>query len=287
MGSLSVDNKGNTVSSTYNASHPYTNREKKYGSNSVSVRKYDNGNGLLHRSYSLSSSGDGSTVSYETENVVTGAGTDALAIQDAGSHRFILDDCSYLCSSLLACKNECNINSIEDSRKPMSNITHNFITADTACKLAAMLSSAKTRGLLLSLVESHDKKDNSYNNKGKVDSNGFLQSLLNVFGCAPSCAPSRLIDSHLPPSVLVMESSDLDKTTNEEMKDICSSCHDLSTNTTETRCRTKNSRTKAAVDEGIKVDIPLSRRKERRPLFNQEKFNSPLLNPYEPQAVFI
>jgi len=64
---------------------------------------------------------------------VRGAGTDVLAVQDAGSYRMLYDDASYLCSTIT-------------SGSPPSAL-------DAACDLALLLANAKTRAILLSVEE--------------------------------------------------------------------------------------------------------------------------------------
>jgi len=278
------DNDGEAAD-VHNSSAPVGKYENGKGSlhrsNSLPVGRYENGRGSLHRSYSLSSAGDGSSiVSYESENVVTGAGTDALAVQDAGSHRFILDDCSYLCSSFLSCKKEQSFTSEDEvGGEQMFTMTHNVITADAAVKLAVMLSSMKTRSVLLSLGGSHGEKESGKHGKEDgVDNNGILQSLLNVFGCVPTA----LIGTTLPTSVVVMESTDWDEMKKERIEETCSNYELMSGNTAERRSRTRNGRTKMVVNDGKKLTTPVSRKIEGGALPNQHKIDCPLsLNQYE------
>lgn len=65
---------------------------------------------------------------------VRGAGRNVFAVQDAGNHQMIHDECDELTSTILAC--------------PMGNVLAKGITVETASELAVMLSSTKTRRIL-------------------------------------------------------------------------------------------------------------------------------------------
>ena len=54
-------------------------------------------------------------------------------------------------------------------------MTHNAVTADTSCKLAGMISTLNTMGIMLSLDGSHDKKDNNKHDGGdRVENEGIF-----------------------------------------------------------------------------------------------------------------
>jgi len=142
-----------------------------------------------------------STLSYSND-VVTGAGTDVFAVQDAGSFRFLLDDCNYLCSSFLSAV------CVGDHRaSEMDTIRHTNITADAACDLVVMLSSFKTRSVLLRLGGNSKEtgcSQDSFGSHHSSEDTGFMQTVLDVL----SCVPSSIKGSQLPPSILISEITD-------------------------------------------------------------------------------
>ena len=154
-----------------------------------------------------SSHANSSIISYESERVMTGAGTDMYAVQDAGSYRLMLDDCTYFCSSFLSRitmvksditrnihdngsdSGNCNGNTTEiDSKK------HCTITADSACDLAIMLTSKKTRGVLMTMSSLGSKGAGmGQQSVDSVDNNAFIH-VLKVIGHIPQ----SIIGSYLP-----------------------------------------------------------------------------------------
>jgi hypothetical protein len=78
---------------------------------------------------SLISSSQDDSASDSPDVNVRGAGTDVMAVQDAGSYRMLFDDCSYLCSTIVG-------------GSPTSAL-------EAACDLALLLSERKTRAILL------------------------------------------------------------------------------------------------------------------------------------------
>ena len=136
------------------------------------------------------SQANSSIISYESERVVTGAGTDMYAVQDAGSSRLILDDCNYFCSSFMS-----GIGVVEGSETETKK--HCTITADSACDLAIMLSSKKTRGILTNMSAARSKRMcMSQESEASVDNNTFI-CVLKVVGHVPQ----SIKGSYLPPSV--------------------------------------------------------------------------------------
>lgn len=112
-----------------------------------------------------SSHAPSSIISYQSENVVaTRAGTDTFAAQDAGTFRMVLDDFMYYCSSFFS--------SVDDNGR----IVKGNIASDSVCDLAVMLSSKKTRSVLMTFGSDDDKHDD-------MDSDGEVsafKSILNV-----------------------------------------------------------------------------------------------------------
>jgi len=137
-----------------------------------------------------SSQANSSIISYESERVVTGAGADMYAVQDAGSSRLILDDCNYCCSSFLS-----GIGVVEGAETETKK--HCTITADSACDLAIMLSSKKTRGILTRMSAVGSKRMcTSQESEASVDNNSFI-NVLKVVGHIPQ----SIKGSYLPPSI--------------------------------------------------------------------------------------
>ena len=112
-----------------------------------------------------SSHAPSSIISYQSESVVaTRAGTDTFAAQDAGTFRMVLDDFMYYCSSFFS--------SVDD----YGRIVKGNIASDSVCDLAVMLSSKKTRSILMTFGGNDDKRDDT-DSGGEVSA---FKSILNV-----------------------------------------------------------------------------------------------------------
>ncbi len=175
-------------------------------------------------------------------NKVTGAGMDVFALQDAGSFRFVQDDCLYLCSSFLSEVKNCSYHSSNDDPIVGSSfissdnhthtntrniiVKHNCVTADIVCDLIKMLSLKKTRHGLMNISSCQQRNKNGNDNvngdylsqeswmtnnsntsciNGDNDDNDVIHSIMDVL----SYVPSAICGNILPPPILVLK-DDLD-----------------------------------------------------------------------------
>lgn len=130
-----------------------------------------------------SSQANSSIVSCGSEKVFTGAGTDVYAIQDAGSHQLLLDDCNFFCSSFMTGVGaEGNESGVETR---MSK--HNSITAHAACDMAVVLSSKKNRGIVMSSNSTVGgcAASNSKDFSNALGDHDILQSIFSIIGFVP------------------------------------------------------------------------------------------------------
>eukprot|EP00978_Attheya_sp_CCMP212_P047424 scaffold421360_cov57-Attheya_sp.AAC.5 len=139
---------------------------------------------------------------------IRGAGTDAHAVQDAGSYRMLTDDCLYLCGTVLdgisGTKPQLPLHEQEHERQ------HSGSTANAACDLAMMLSQRKVRSTLwvtTTTTTTHSNSDKRQPNQ--TTKGGALSAILNVLACAPSLPPISLANQELLGS---QPSSDKDAT---------------------------------------------------------------------------
>lgn len=117
-----------------------------------------------------SSHAPSSIISYQSESVVaTRAGTDSFAAQDAGTFRMVLDDFMYYCSSFFS--------SVDDNGR----IIQGNIASDAVCDLAIMLSSKKTRSILMTFGGNNDTQD-AIGSDSEVSA---LKSILQVISLSP------------------------------------------------------------------------------------------------------
>ena len=170
--------------------------------NSSRIRSEHVGNAYDSRS-PQSSQANSSIISYGSEKVFTGAGTDVYALQDAGSHRLLLDDCNYFCSSFLT-----GVGGVDNDVDDQGMKKHSAITAHAACDMAVMLSSKKNRGVVMSMGSTGGHGADMTQNSDTPADHDILQSILSIIGFVPT----RLaLGSYLPSSTMH----------NEDEKDIC------------------------------------------------------------------
>eukprot|EP00554_Chaetoceros_debilis_P012063 CAMPEP_0194117770 /NCGR_PEP_ID=MMETSP0150-20130528/32688_1 /TAXON_ID=122233 /ORGANISM="Chaetoceros debilis, Strain MM31A-1" /LENGTH=1337 /DNA_ID=CAMNT_0038808913 /DNA_START=207 /DNA_END=4220 /DNA_ORIENTATION=- len=146
----------------------------------------DLNNGFIEYSQSSQNSSIVSFSPNPSEKVITGARSDAFAVQDVGSYRLLSDECNYFCSSFLS-----SIGTEE--RCDMSKI-HNTISADAACDLALMLSSKKTRQIMANLGNSQpDMNIGSQGSEPSIE-NCPYDSILTVLSFPPESIDGSSMD---------------------------------------------------------------------------------------------
>lgn len=134
----------------------------------------DNDRTIQHLKSPQSSQAHSSIISYESEKILTGAGTDMHAVQDAGSSRLVLDDCNFYCSSFF---NGIGVSNDTSKTKKYTRKAHSSSTADATCDLALLMATRKARSVLINLSmnrstrpASDESKENTISDQNTLDS---------------------------------------------------------------------------------------------------------------------